>query len=78
MNLFYFIKYYWSLFMRFLGRPLSTPALIYLHDCQKEILQQLDIRSLVKRVVFLEHCMHFVFEDYQLEGLQMKRPTTPG
>jgi hypothetical protein len=31
---------------------------------------------MLKRLIFLEHCMTFLFEDFQLSGLQLQRPTS--
>ena len=42
-----------------------------------EIVKQLDIKMLLKRIIFLEHCLTYTLEDFQLEGLQLKRPVTP-
>jgi hypothetical protein len=49
----------------------------YLCDCRDEILKQLDVKALVKRLIFLEYCMNNLFEDYQLEGLQLQKPREP-
>lgn len=46
-------------------------------NCQQEIIKQLDVRSLINRIIFLEHCLSFTFDDYQLDGIQMKTPKTP-
>jgi len=77
MNFFNFVKYYVYLLSRKIGRPCQWPKISFIRDCQSEVLKQLDIKSLIKRVIFLEYCITNVFEDYQLEGLQIKKPATP-
>jgi hypothetical protein len=37
----------------------------------------LDIKSLIKRIIFLEYTLTYLFEDYQLEGMQINKPTSP-
>jgi hypothetical protein len=52
-------------------------SLDHVYECRREILRQLDIKSLIKRIIFLEYSMTFIFTDYQLEGLQLHKPTNP-
>ena len=40
------------------------------------MLKQIDIETMVKRLIFLEHAITFLLDDFQLEGLQLKRPVT--
>ena len=77
MNFIMFIKYYIYLLFDKLGIELEWPITKYIKSCQMEIIKQLDIRSLVNRLIFLEHCISYLFDDYQLDAIQMKTPTTP-
>lgn len=38
----------------------------YIYACRQEILNQLDVKSIIKRLVFLEYSLTYLFEDYQL------------
>lgn len=40
-------------------------------------MNQLDVKSIVKRLIFLEYCISFIFTDFQLDGLQSNKPTDP-
>jgi ABC-type Zn uptake system ZnuABC Zn-binding protein ZnuA len=59
------------------GKLVNWPTVKYISECQQEILKQLDIKSLIKRIIFIEYCLTYVFEEYELEGLQLKKPTSP-
>ena len=48
-----------------------------LKSYRKEIVKQLDIQSIIKRLIFLEHTITYLLEDFQIEGLQLQRPVTP-
>jgi hypothetical protein len=66
MNFFAFFKFY---AFRFLKKWKSTPdwsGIAFLDECQQEIVRQLDVKALIKRVIFLEYCITNLFEDYQL------------
>ena len=39
-------------------------------------MKQLDVKALLKRVIFIEYCLTMIFEDYQLSGLQQNIPKT--
>lgn len=39
-------------------------------------MKQLDIKRLIKRVIFLEYCVSHCFTDAQLCGLRINRPIT--
>lgn len=71
------MKYYAFSFMKLIGKPVGWTDCKYILKCQEEILKQLDIKLLIQRIIFIEHCLSFIFEDYELEGLQVKRPATP-
>ncbi len=62
--------------MRALGRDLEWPKMRFLSECEKEVLKQLDVKALLKRVIFIEYCLTVIFEDYQLSGLQQNIPKT--
>jgi len=49
----------------------------YAKECKQEILKQLDIKLLLKRIIFVEHCLTYIIDDYQLDALQIKKPETP-
>lgn len=40
--------------------------MLHIYEARKEILCQLDIKSLIKRMIFLEYTLTYLFEDYQL------------
>jgi len=77
MNFFNFVKYYFFKIAKSIGKPMESPVLNYIEECHMEILHQLDIKSIIKRLVFIEYCITVLFEDYQLDGLQIKKPTSP-
>ena len=77
VNFFTFIQYYWYAVKKWLNKAHSDPRLEHVHECRREILRQLDIKSLIRRLVFLEYSMTFIFTDYQLEGLQLHKPSSP-
>lgn len=77
VNFFQFIQYYWYAFKKYFCEDYQDHSLEHIYQCRKEILRQLDIKSLIKRIVFLEYSMTFIFTDYQLEGLQLHKPTSP-
>lgn len=58
-------------------REPNWPSTVYINECQEEIIHQLDVKSLVKRLIFMEHCLIFLFDDFQMDGLQYKKPKTP-
>lgn len=49
----------------------------YAQECRDEILKQLDIKKLLKRIIFIEHCLTKILDDYHLDVLQLKKPETP-
>lgn len=55
----------------------NWPFTSYIHECREEITEQLDIKSLVKRIIFLEYAISYVLEDYHLAEMQLKRPSLP-
>ena len=62
--------------MKTLGKDLEWPKMRFLNECEKEVLKQLDVKALLKRVIFIEYCLTMIFEDYQLSGLQQNIPKT--
>ena len=39
-------------------------------------MKQLDIETMIKRLIFVEHSLTYLLDDFQMEGLQLKRPVT--
>ena len=39
-------------------------------------MKQIDVEAIIKRLIFLEHSISFLLDDFQLEGLQLRRPVT--
>jgi hypothetical protein len=76
-NFITFFQYYTYLFFSKIGKPRQWPVVRYLTECREEIVNQLDVKALIKRIIFLEYCMTNLFEDYQLEGLQLQKPRRP-
>jgi hypothetical protein len=62
---------------KWLWKDYVDEGLEHVYECRREILRQLDIKSLIKRLVFLEYSMTFIFTDFQLEGLQLHKPSSP-
>jgi phosphoribosylanthranilate isomerase len=48
-----------------------------LKEYRNEIVKQLDIKAILQRLIFLEHSITYMLEDFQLEGIQLKMPETP-
>jgi hypothetical protein len=77
VDFFQFIQYYWYALRKWLWKDYVDEGLEHVYECRREILRQLDIKSLIKRLVFLEYSMTFIFTDFQLEGLQLHKPSSP-
>jgi hypothetical protein len=60
-NFMTFFKYNIYHFFRKIGKPREWPIIAYLMECREEIVKQLDVKALVKRVIFLEYCMTNLF-----------------
>lgn len=45
-------------------------------EYKDEVVKQLDVETMLKRLIFLEHAITFLLDDFQLEGLQLQRPVT--
>jgi hypothetical protein len=45
-------------------------------DVREEIGKQLDLRLLIRKISFLEDCIGYIFEDYELECLHLKGKMT--
>jgi hypothetical protein len=76
MNFCEFFQYHFYALMRALGKDLEWPKMRFLSECEKEVLKHLDVKALLKRVIFIEYCLTVIFEDYQLSGLQQNIPKT--
>lgn len=76
MDFWTFIKFELYKFGKYVGKTFAWTDMNYIDECEREILRQLDIKSLIKRLIFIEHCLTYLFEDYQLDGLQLKKPTS--
>ena len=77
MSFITFVKYHIYQICEKVGIELDWPVIRFIKNCQQEIIKHLDVRSLINRVIFLEHCLSYIFEDYQLDAIQMKTPTSP-
>lgn len=53
MNFITFFQYYFYQFCRKIGRPRQWPTFAFLTECREEIVKQLDVKALVKRLIFL-------------------------
>lgn len=78
MNFMNFIKYYFYLFTKMIGKPCDWPVMEYAEECKREISKQLDVKVLLKRIIFIEYCLTYLMEDYHLNALQMQKPLSPG
>ena len=76
MNFCEFFQYHFYSAMKTMGKDLEWPKMRFLNECEKEVLKQLDVKALLKRVIFIEYCLTMIFEDYQLSGLQQNIPKT--
>lgn len=56
--------------MKKIKSSIRHPEFDYITQCREEIVEQLDIKNLIKRMIFLEFAMSFLFEDYQLMEIQ--------
>lgn len=62
--------------MKKAGREEVWDDMEELKEVRNEIIKQIDIETMIKRLIFLEHSITHLLDDFQLEGLQLKRPTT--
>lgn len=77
VNILHFLKYcLYQLAMKF-GIKVDWPFIEYLEQCRKEILRQLDIRDLIKRLIFLEYSISYILEDYHLAEMQREMTYHP-
>lgn len=53
------------------------PSVQYREECREEILQQLDIIGLIKRIIFLQYAISYLLEDFHISQMQLKRPVSP-
>lgn len=53
MNIFTFIKYYIYHFLMSIGKEPNWPNTNFIAECQEEIVKQLDVKALIKRIIFL-------------------------
>ena len=49
----------------------------YLDECRDEVREQLDVKGLIKRLIFLEYAISYLLEDFHIAEMQLKRPTSP-
>jgi hypothetical protein len=52
--------------MKYFRKVLFWPEMEYLQEARTEVLNQLDIKTLIKRLIFMEYSLTYLFEDYQL------------
>lgn len=77
VTFFDFLKFNFFTLVKKCSKKVDWPIMEQISEARREILHQLDIKSLIKRIIFLEYSLTYLFEDYQLEGLQLNKPTTP-
>jgi hypothetical protein len=77
VSLFSFIKFFIYGLLKKINKEPNWPDMQYLNVCHSEIIHQLDIKRIVKRLIFLEYCTSYLFDDGQLEGLKLNRPISP-
>lgn len=53
INIFSFMKYNLYLFLKKLNVNVDWPFMEYINECREEIVFQLDIKGLIKRLIFL-------------------------
>ena len=46
------------------------------HHCRAEVLKQMDILYLLKRVGFLERALEVMFDEHQIKGIHLMRKLT--
>lgn len=57
----HFIKYQIYSMSKGFAKKLDWPIIAHMYECRKEILNQLDIKSIIKRIVFLEYSLTYLF-----------------
>ena len=63
-------------FLSNIGCEPDWPSIKRYHDTREESVEQLDIRYLFKRIVFMERALLALFNDKQLQGLHLMRKMT--
>lgn len=53
MNIGTFFKYYLYHFLTSIGKEPDWPNTSFIAECQEEIVKQLDVKALIKRIIFL-------------------------
>ena len=74
--MFKFIKYGFYELWRKLGKKDKWEDMDELKEYRDEIMKQIDIETIIKRLIFLEHSITYLLDDFQMEGLQLQRPVT--
>lgn len=73
MSIFHYAKLKIYRFCKFFNITLNWKHARVLYDFQYEILHQLDVNILIRRLIGLETCMSYLFEKHQLEGIKNQR-----
>jgi hypothetical protein len=77
VNFLHFLQYHlYSLIKKF-NSSLKWPFIEYIEECREEILYQLDIKGMIKRIIFLEYAISYMLEDYHLSEMQKEKPILP-
>jgi hypothetical protein len=77
INLIHYVQYHLYVLLSKIVEKVNWPFTRYIHECREEIHEQLDIKGLIKRMIFLEYAISYVLEDYHLAEMQLKRPVLP-
>ncbi len=73
----HFLKYVGLSLLNKLRVRFKSPFYEHVNECREEIIEQLDIRNLIKRIIFIEYSLSFILEDYQLAEMNQEKPTLP-
>jgi hypothetical protein len=75
-NIITFIPYcVYSLF-NMLGKPPNWKLMQHFEDTREEVSKQIDFTFLIRRIQFLEESLTYIFDDYELNCLHLKKKLT--
>lgn len=75
-NFLSYVAYSFYCVLDFLGIAPDWTIMRHFDDVREEIGKQLDLRLLLRKINFLEDCIGYVFEDYELQCLHLKGKMT--
>lgn len=75
-NFFSYVAYSFYCVLDFFGIAPNWNILRHFDEVREEIGKQLDLRLLLRKISFLEDCIGYVFEDYELQCLHLKGKMT--